>query len=106
MLAQAEAQLTDPEGPAPAPLVSSFPLRPRLLHGLWRQNPTGGAEAIEEEEYEQVAQEVARTAARLEALTAHIEAMNALLRSAALDRRRRVTCYTNKGSLCSSECTG
>ena len=79
MLAQAEAQLTDPEGLPRRPWFRHFLYAPGFYTGYGVKTLPAVREAIEEEEYEQVAQEVARTAARLEALTAHIEAMNALL---------------------------
>ena len=79
MLAQAEAQLTDPEGLPRRPWFRHFLYAPGFYTGYGVKTLPAVREAIEEEEYEQVAQEVARTAARLEALTAHIEAINALL---------------------------
>lgn len=79
MLAQAETQLTDPEGLPRRPWFRHFLYAPGFYTGYGVKTLPAVREAIEEEEYEQVAQEVARTAARLEALTAHIEAMNALL---------------------------
>jgi N-acetylated-alpha-linked acidic dipeptidase len=79
MLAQAEAHLTDPEGLPRRPWFRHFLYAPGFYTGYGVKTLPAVREAIEEEEYEQVAQEVARTAARLEALTAHIEAMNALL---------------------------
>ena len=78
-LAQAEAQLTDPEGLPRRPWFRHFLYAPGFYTGYGVKTLPAVREAIEEEEYEQVAQEVARTTARLEALTAHIEAMNALL---------------------------
>lgn len=79
MLAQAEAQLTDPNGLPRRPWFRHFLYAPGFYTGYGVKTLPAVREAIEEEEYEQVAQEVARTAARLEALTAHIEAINALL---------------------------
>ncbi|MGA1737216.1 MAG: transferrin receptor-like dimerization domain-containing protein [Pseudomonadales bacterium] len=79
MLAQAEAQLTDPKGLPRRPWFRHFLYAPGFYTGYGVKTLPAVREAIEEEEYEQVAQEVARTAARLEALTAHIEAINALL---------------------------
>ncbi len=81
-LAQAEALLTDKAGLPRRPWFRHTLYAPGFYTGYGVKTLPAVREAIEEEEFDQVAGEVARTAGRIQALADHIEAINALLEDA------------------------
>jgi N-acetylated-alpha-linked acidic dipeptidase len=78
-LAKAEALLTDEAGLPRRPWFRHTLYAPGFYTGYGVKTLPAVREAIEEEEFDQVAGEVARTAGRIQALADHINAINAVL---------------------------
>jgi len=80
-LAQAEALLMDEQGLPRRPWFRHMLYAPGFYTGYGVKTLPAVREAIEEGEFDEVAEQVARTARRIQALAGHIERMNALIES-------------------------